>query len=570
MIGTTIQNYRIETLLGEGGMGRVYLATDTLLGRTVAIKNLNASLTNQPQFLERFKNEAQTLARLSHPNIALLYNYLQNADDYFMVMEYVEGENLDQLMRRQKTLPYQLVVPVMYEALEGLEHAHKKGILHRDLKPANIMITPDSNVKLMDFGIAKVSGAAKLTQVSRVIGTLEFLAPELIEGNEPSEASDIYAIGVTMYELLSGRLPFTGKSDYMLMQEIIKEKPKDLAELAVQVPAALTEIISKSLEKNPADRFANARSFKEALKTAFPNLNEINVPAKSASAAPKTVLQSTALAAQKPVAKTTVVSHLPAGATRVEKLPGKTQTASWFQKFKIPVMSAAVLLIGFILYLFLNPSSVKNMPATNQAATDTISTDTNNTTFEESSNTAQNTYVFDSDTSNNNAGVQNEADAKPNTAKPGKESTKTNKDKKAVAKPGVEKQPKEPEKPVPPPVQETPAPTISQTIKIGGHGVPVTLVLQERISLESATDGQSVSFKVVRPVELKGSTIIPAGSVVHGTVKSIGRVGVRLVYNSVVIRGRSLSLNVSSVNERAATVFASENFVTNFRGTINP
>lgn len=275
MTGTTLQNYYIESVLGEGGMGKVYKATDTVLGRMVAVKSLNASLTNQPSFLERFKNEAKILARLSHPNIAILYNYLQSGSEYYMIMEYVEGENLDQLTKKNTTIPYHAVVPMIVQALEGLAHAHSKGVLHRDIKPANLMLTPYHTIKLMDFGIAKMSDQVKLTQVSRVIGTLEFLAPELIEGQQPSPASDIYATGVAMYEMLTGKLPFTGKSDYMLMQEIVKEKPALPDNWNDSIPRQLSEIVLKALEKKPEDRYKTVEAFSRSLQEAFPGLKQI-------------------------------------------------------------------------------------------------------------------------------------------------------------------------------------------------------------------------------------------------------------------------------------------------------
>ncbi|RYD89268.1 MAG: serine/threonine protein kinase, partial [Sphingobacteriales bacterium] len=206
--GRLIQHYRIESLLGEGGMGTVYQATDTLLQRLVAVKMLHPHLVSQTSFMERFRNEALILARLNHPNIAVVYNFLQDNADYFMAMEYVEGDSLEALIRKAGALSPAVAAEVVRQGLEGMAHAHRKGVLHRDIKPANLMLTPEGTIKLMDFGIARVSGEQRLTQANRLVGTLEYMAPELIEGQEPSPASDLYAMGVLLYELLSGKLPF--------------------------------------------------------------------------------------------------------------------------------------------------------------------------------------------------------------------------------------------------------------------------------------------------------------------------------------------------------------------------
>lgn len=277
MIGQHVQNYTITSYLGEGGMGTVYRASDTMLGRDVALKMLHGTLISQPQFLDRFKKEARILAQLLHPNIAVIYNFIGQDNNHFMVMEYVEGNNLDTLLRKYKQLHFEIVVPVFLQVLEGLHHAHKKGIFHRDIKPSNLILTPDGTVKLMDFGIAKVAGEQRLTQVNRVVGTIEYMPPELIEGKEPSIASDIYAAGVTMYELLTGKLPFEGTTDYTLMQEIIKKKPVSVDKLNAAVPSVLSNIVMKALEKKPENRFADAKAFQYALSAVFPKLKEIDL-----------------------------------------------------------------------------------------------------------------------------------------------------------------------------------------------------------------------------------------------------------------------------------------------------
>ncbi|MEO5890831.1 MAG: protein kinase [Ferruginibacter sp.] len=277
MIGERIHSYEINAHLGQGGMGNVFRATDSMLGREVALKMLHPQLTVEPQFLERFKKEARILAQLLHPNIAVIYNFIEQGGNHFMVIEYVEGTSLDDLLKKYRILPAEFVVPVFIQALEGLQHAHRKNIFHRDIKPANLMITEDGTLKLMDFGIAKVAGEQKMTQVNKIVGTIEFMAPELIEGKDASALSDIYSMGATLYELISGKVPFEGDTDFNMMQAIMKSKIKPPDKLNPQVPKALNDIVLKAMDRNPNNRYPNARAFQQALMTAFPNYREINV-----------------------------------------------------------------------------------------------------------------------------------------------------------------------------------------------------------------------------------------------------------------------------------------------------
>lgn len=177
-----------------------------------------------------------------------------------MVIEHVEGNTLDDLLKQHRILPAVFVVPVFLQALEGLQHAHRKNIFHRDIKPANLMITGDGILKLMDFGIAKVAGEQKMTQVNKVVGTLEFMAPELIEGKDPSALSDIYSMGATLYELISGKIPFEVDTDFNIMQSILKARPLSPEKLNPLVPKALSVIVLKAMARNPENRYPNARA----------------------------------------------------------------------------------------------------------------------------------------------------------------------------------------------------------------------------------------------------------------------------------------------------------------------
>jgi len=353
MIGQKIYNYQITAHLGQGGMGTVYRATDTMLGREVALKMLHPQLTIQPQFLDRFKKEARVLAQLLHPNIAVIYNFIEQDNNHFMVMEFVEGNNLDGLMKKHSVLPPEFVVPVFIQALEGLNHAHKKNVFHRDIKPANLMLTPEGVVKLMDFGIAKIAGEQKMTQVNKIIGTIEFMAPELIQGKEASASSDIYAMGLTLYEVLSGKLPFENDTDYNMMQAILKKKITPPEKLNASIPEALGDIVMKALEKNPQDRYTDARAFQQALVKAFPDYKEINLASLQAGIA---MAQNAHLGGP----ATILDDNLAAIATRMEEIPVRTSirekvVKSYNENKKLYLTIAALLLLLIVsLSIFKN------------------------------------------------------------------------------------------------------------------------------------------------------------------------------------------------------------------------
>ncbi len=266
MIGKIIHNYRIESLLGQGGMGVVYKGIDLNLQRPVAVKVLHPHLVKDSIFYDRFKNEAVLLAKLNHPNITTLYNYFSADDQSFMVMEYVEGVTLEDHLREEGRLPLETAVSVMIAATDGLQHAHQKGILHRDIKPANIMISPTGVVKLMDFGIAKMKGTTSLTKAGNVIGTLEYMAPELLSGEAQSEQSELYAMGVIMYEMLTGKLPYQGNTEAALIHNILHQKPVPLRKVAPENPKELERVLNQLLEKKPNRRSATAGELKEKLK----------------------------------------------------------------------------------------------------------------------------------------------------------------------------------------------------------------------------------------------------------------------------------------------------------------
>jgi serine/threonine-protein kinase len=266
MIGTTIGNYRIVEKLGAGGMGEVYRAIDTVLEREVALKSLHPFLTQDAGRLERFRSEAITLAKLNHPNIAILHSFFAHNDVHYMVMEYVQGENFESLIRRFGRVPLRNTLEMFTDALKGFEHAHAKNVIHRDIKPANLMLNSEGVVKITDFGIARVVGGERLTQAGKLIGTLEYMSPEQVRGQEQDARSDVYSLGILLYEMVAGQVPFSSESDFEIMRSHLEVSPRSLRDLSADVPAEIEAIIAKALAKDPMQRFASAREFRAALE----------------------------------------------------------------------------------------------------------------------------------------------------------------------------------------------------------------------------------------------------------------------------------------------------------------
>lgn len=265
MTGRIIGNYRITRQLGAGGMGAVFEAVDTMVDRRVAMKMLHHEISRQPDLIERFRVEAATLAKLNHPCTATLYSFFRDGENYYMVMEFVPGRTLDQILRTSGRLPVATARSVIRQVLEGVAHAHRMGVLHRDIKPANIMISDDGHVKVTDFGIARVLGSARLTRVGSVIGTLEYLAPERIRFEEADHRSDLYSTGVVLFEALTGRPPFLGGSDRETLQAHLEQPPPTLRELGVDCAPELETLLHRALAKKPSDRFQSAEEFRQAL-----------------------------------------------------------------------------------------------------------------------------------------------------------------------------------------------------------------------------------------------------------------------------------------------------------------
>ncbi len=262
--------YRLDQRLGDGGMAVVYAGTDLLLRRRVAIKVLREQYAADEDFVQRFYNEAQSAAKLSHPNIVNTYDVGREDRIYYIVMELVEGTTLAEMIRSDGRIPEPVAIDYTAQMCNGLAYAHRQGLLHRDIKPANILITQDDVVKLSDFGIARALTQQTLavTQPGLVMGSVYYISPEQAQGLELRETSDLYSVGVVLFQLLAGRLPFTGDSPVAVALKHVSEPPPSLSSLGVEASPALSAIVERLLQKDPHDRFASANEVASALREA--------------------------------------------------------------------------------------------------------------------------------------------------------------------------------------------------------------------------------------------------------------------------------------------------------------
>ena len=277
--GSTLAGkYRIVEPIGKGGMGVVYKAEDTKLRRTVALKFLPPELAESPEAGERFIREAQAAAALSHPHICTIHEISEEEDQSFIVMEYIEGESL-----RQKILKGPLdqteVLDIAIQVAEGLEEAHKKGIVHRDIKPGNIMLTEKGAAKVMDFGLAKVFGGSLITREAATMGTVAYMSPEQAKGEVVDHRTDIWSLGVVLYEMITAQLPFKGEYDQSMIHSILNHEPEPITKIRKDLPSGLEQVIYKALAKNPAGRYQSMEDFLGDLKAIAEGLKPLRAKA---------------------------------------------------------------------------------------------------------------------------------------------------------------------------------------------------------------------------------------------------------------------------------------------------
>lgn len=269
MIGTTIGSYRIVEKIGEGAMGAVYRAVDVMLDRAVAVKALRPELSRQSELAERFRAEAVALARLNHPNIAILHGLLSHEGQLFMVMEFVRGETLEQVIRDAGPMNWRQAAQLSASVLDALQHAHERGVVHRDVKPSNLMLSRRGVVKVMDFGVARLVDQHRQTRTGVAVGTRMYMSPEQIHGHDVDGRTDVYAMGAVLFELVTGRMPFEATSEYDLLMAQLNEPPPLVSELVPGVPPAIDAIVARAMEKRREDRYGSAMDFRRALLAAL-------------------------------------------------------------------------------------------------------------------------------------------------------------------------------------------------------------------------------------------------------------------------------------------------------------
>ncbi|MDP2172461.1 MAG: serine/threonine-protein kinase, partial [Candidatus Cloacimonadaceae bacterium] len=347
---TVLQNYTIIEPIGEGGMGEVYLAEETILGRQVAIKRLNPSLTNDAHFSERFVNEARIQARMTHPNIVALYNFFVDDGVYYMVMEYAEGNMLKELIAMTGPIPEPRALHIFKQIINALAYAHSKAIIHRDIKPSNIMIDASDNVKIMDFGIARLMTDKHLTRTGSKLGTLFYMSPEQVKARKDIDhRTDIYSAGVVLYEMLTGKLPYTADtdSDFDVMLEIVNNELPDPRTIYPHIGDSMVQLVSNMTAKDKQHR-PDTGKIKTKLEQFegkhifYPEeANKPFIKEKSIPAAPEPIFQAPA-AVEQPLDD---VSH---------KVPWNTESPeSYTPKTSSTKLRNMLLIIGSIVIFIL-------------------------------------------------------------------------------------------------------------------------------------------------------------------------------------------------------------------------
>jgi serine/threonine-protein kinase len=336
MVGQTIGKYRVVEQIGRGGMGTVYKAIDETLDRRVALKLLNADLIDQDA-VERFRREAMMLAKLHHGRIGAIHELTRDGHDFLMVMEYLEGETFEKLIERGP-MPVPRAISLCSQVLDALEYAHGAGVIHRDLKPANLMLSPSGEVKVMDFGIARVQGSEHLTTNGYMVGTPAYMAPEQVRGEEVDPRMDLYSVAVVLYRMLTHHLPFHGDTAIAMIHSQLNNPPTPPQQFRADLPEWLVAVLDQGLAKKPADRFQSAREFRTALEKGLtgkmPVVRAPTAPPPSTSTlpAPPATRNIPGLSALEgvplpPASMQTASGALPIGATPSSVAPRTGETA---------------------------------------------------------------------------------------------------------------------------------------------------------------------------------------------------------------------------------------------------
>ena len=281
--------YEVVQHIGQGGMADVFLAVDTILNRQVAVKILRADLSTDTVSILRFEREAQAATALSHPNIVEIYDVGDYKGHHYIVMEYVPGKTLKQIIRERGPLMNEEAVDIMKQLTSAISEAHKRGIIHRDIKPQNIIVKSDGSIKILDFGIATAKGSVQLTQANNVMGSVHYLAPELARGQQASPQSDIYAMGIVMFEMLAGDVPFKAEQAVQIALMHMRDPLPNIRAINPAVPQSVANIINKAAAKNPAERYRSAEEMLKDLNTCL-DPSRLNEPARNSQEYSNTAL----------------------------------------------------------------------------------------------------------------------------------------------------------------------------------------------------------------------------------------------------------------------------------------
>ena len=351
------ERYEIIKTIGEGGMANVYLANDTILDRKVAIKVLRGDLSNDEKFIRRFKREALSVSNLSHPNIVEVYDVGEEEGNYYIVMEYIDGKTLKQLLQKRGALTLTEVIDIMSQLTDGLSHAHEAYIIHRDIKPQNIMIEDNGLVKITDFGIAMAMNSTQLTQTNSVMGSVHYLPPEQANGKGSTVKSDIYSLGILMYELLTGSVPFKGDNAVEIALKHMKEKIPSIRKQNPTIPQSVENIVLKATAKNPKNRYDTVKEMYNDLQSAMTRENEKRLVYEY----PENDLEETKVV---PVITKEVKKSMVDKPDDLEERDSSILKES-NDKNKLPIILAGVLLITLIalavLYLLISNRNVKEV-----------------------------------------------------------------------------------------------------------------------------------------------------------------------------------------------------------------
>ncbi|MDP9067734.1 MAG: protein kinase [Actinomycetota bacterium] len=340
--GTLLSDrYRIEERLATGGMGAVYAATDQRLGRRVAVKVLKEGLADDQRFVERFRREARAAGALSHPNVAGVYDFAEHAGRHYMVMELAQGRDLSWVLREEGPLSPERAARIGSRIARALAHAHAAGVVHRDIKPANVIVDDSDKVKVTDFGIARAVGDSSLTATGSMLGTAHYISPEQASAGEVGPRSDIYSLGIVVYEMLTGTLPYTGDSAIAVAMRHVSEEVPAPSAINGQVPQALDAFVARATAKDPKDRFADAGHMATALEETLGGTVETPTAAMGVAA---------------PAAATAAMTGAAAGATQtlgqtVWPIPGERWDPQRLGR-RVVLFFAALSLIALLLLLF--------------------------------------------------------------------------------------------------------------------------------------------------------------------------------------------------------------------------